>query len=514
MSGHRPLVILGLDTGDPDAIEQWVAEGHLPTIAGLMRRGAWGRTGGAELVCEYGVGLTLFSGVSRRDHGYYYFRQLEPETYDLVTVAPPTEAAPPFWWALRETDRRVLILDVPDNRPLAGLAGLQLANWATHHGSKYPPEAEPASLHDEALRVFGPQMRISSQHAPGADAAREIRDRLLERVRRKGALARDMLARGPFDLSVIFFSETDAASHALWRFRPEAAGAQTLSDEERALTHGLCEVYAAVDREIGELVDRLPEDADVFVVSLYGCQDEYPTSTLIGSFLGELGYHRERSGGGAANGAQGRDPLALVRRLVPLHVREAIGRRLPEAGQERLLAERLRTATDWSRTSAFAVPSLFTSFVRINLIGREPQGIVAPGAEYDDLLTRLEDDLRMLVDADTGKPAVRRAVRTTGLFGGPPPPQLPDLFVEWQPGPTMLTRVSHPRATLVQPQPGYCPDSQEKLTGFLAAAGPSVRPCGDLGEVDLLDLAPTFLRLLGCDAGMPLRGRPLPTLLV
>ena len=46
----RPLVILGLDTGDADAIEGWAAEGYLTTIAGLIERGAWGRIGGPELL--------------------------------------------------------------------------------------------------------------------------------------------------------------------------------------------------------------------------------------------------------------------------------------------------------------------------------------------------------------------------------------------------------------------------------------------------------------------------------
>jgi len=508
-----PLAILGLDTGDPDSIERWAAEGYLPTIAGLMHRGSWGRVGGPELVCEYGVGLTLFSGMSRSRHGYYYFRQLRPGTYDLVTVAPPVDHAPPFWSELRSTEQRVLVVDVPDVRPLRGLAGLQLSNWATHHGFKHGPEAEPPALLDDARRAFGPRLSIRPAHDPKPREARAILEQLLERVRRKGRLCRALLDRGPFDLSVLFFSETDAASHTFWGYRPEA-GRNGASEERRALKHGIRDVYAAIDRELGEIVARLPEETNVCLLSLYGCQDEYPTSTLIDSFLRSLGYHVEATaGGGGGCGRQSTDRLALARRVLPLGLRESIGRRLPGSAQERLLSERLRATTNWSRTTAFAIPSLFTSFVRVNLAGREPAGIVQPGAEYEAVLDRIAGDLRLLTDASTGAPAVRRAVRSTELFGGGPPAALPDLFVEWEPGPRLLTRVVHPRATLVQPAPAYCPDSQESLTGFVAAAGPSFRAGGDVGELDLADLAPTFLRLLERPPAPSMTGRPLGVIL-
>ncbi len=75
-----PLVVLGLDAGDPELLLRWACEGHLPRLAGILERGCWGRTSGAELVCEHGTWVSLLSGVSRARHGYYYYRQLVPGT--------------------------------------------------------------------------------------------------------------------------------------------------------------------------------------------------------------------------------------------------------------------------------------------------------------------------------------------------------------------------------------------------------------------------------------------------
>ena len=92
-----PLIVLGLDAGDPNFIQRWAEEGYLPTISKVMKRGCWARTTGPELISEHGTWVSLFSGISRSQHGYYYLRQLKPGSYDLHTVAGLDIHVPPFW---------------------------------------------------------------------------------------------------------------------------------------------------------------------------------------------------------------------------------------------------------------------------------------------------------------------------------------------------------------------------------------------------------------------------------
>jgi len=42
-----PLVIIGIDAGDPHFIQNWAQKGYLPTIVSMMKQGCWGQTGGA-----------------------------------------------------------------------------------------------------------------------------------------------------------------------------------------------------------------------------------------------------------------------------------------------------------------------------------------------------------------------------------------------------------------------------------------------------------------------------------
>ena len=57
--GQPPLVVLGVDAGDPELLLNWAGEGDLPTLAGILERGCWAGTSGAELVSEHGTWVSL-----------------------------------------------------------------------------------------------------------------------------------------------------------------------------------------------------------------------------------------------------------------------------------------------------------------------------------------------------------------------------------------------------------------------------------------------------------------------
>lgn len=483
-----PLVILGFDVGDPDSIQRWAGQGHLPTIASIMKRGCWGRTAGPELVCERGIGLSLFSGVSHSEHGFYHFRQLKPGTYELETVAAQDLGVLPLWSSLLGRGKKVAIMDVPEGALVAGLPGVQLANWATHDPPS-PAATEPAELLEEVRRIFGPQMIVDEELDSGFGRELEIYRLLLERVEKKGELCRNLLKRDSFDLVAIGFNDTHTAAHQFWKYRQEAHS-KDVTMKENQLTHAMRDVYRAVDKQMGLLLAQLPAGANVFILSLFGMQDQYPHTGLIEAFCRNLGYQAPPS-------LSRPGPLTLVRRIVPKSWRVAISRHLPRTTQERLLTDQLRRGTNWQRTSVFPIPCWDIGFLRVNLRGREPEGIVEPGAGYESLLDRLETDLEQLADAETGRPVVKKVVRTTRNYGCGPPAVLPDLFVEWEPTPRFRREVLHPRAALTQQKPISCPGSEETFHGFVAAAGPSIGARGPVGDISLLDFAPTFLSLLG-----------------
>jgi predicted AlkP superfamily phosphohydrolase/phosphomutase len=491
-----------MKVGDPASIERWAAEGHLPVIRSIMERGCHGRIAGPERICEHGSATTAFTGAPADRHGYYYFRRLVPGTYRLATFGAGQVEAQPFWARPDVFRGSVAVIDAPETFPVPGVKGHQLVNWNFHQADLNiaPHASEPPELLGEVRRLYGEPPDILGDTANGTpDEDRRDLDRFLRSVQTKGELCRHVVSLSEPDLVVAMFDESHTASHRYWRYRPQAEDGGA---EDDVLRNAIRTVYQAIDREMGLLLEQAGEGANVVVFSLFGMQDQYPTEELNEGLCRALGYQFRREGG------RGRTrPIDLARRLVPESWRVALSRRLPGRRQEVLLADLLASGTDWDRTTAFSLPSLYTGFIRVNLRGREPAGIVEPG-DYGKVLDSLEADLRKLEDPETGEPVIDSIVRTADIYGGAPPHRLPDLFVEWKSGTKLLERVRHPRGDLRQRRPTFCPGSEETLTGFVAAAGPGVGGRGPTGEMSLLDFAPTLISLLGAPRPADMPGRP------
>lgn len=496
-----PLVILGLDVGDPGWLERWASEGYLPTLASILERGVSARTTGPDLVTEHSVWVSLISGISVGQHGFYEYKRLRPGSYDLETITGRDLEVRPFW--SHAPARRAIAIDVPHCYPGPQTHGLHLSEWASHH-PYYAPAASPEGSLEEIERSFGGQIHIPEELDSKLRADRRIYERALARIEKKGALCRHLLMQDRFDAAVVVFGDSHLASHQFWEYRPEHRGERKI-DPRGELTHATRNVYQRIDHQMGAILDELPENTNVCVVSSTGLLDHFPTTGLIDTFCRELGYQASPTGSGRAT------LMSVVRQLVPHKLRYALSRWLPQKTQLRLMNEKFQSGTDWGRTTAFAIPSFFTSFLRVNLKGREPRGIVEPGIEYERLLDRLEADLGQLTHPRTGQPVVEDVIRTGAVFGAASTAVLPDLFVIWRPHLEYMDRIVHPNGELVAFPPEIFRGSDHSRSGFVALAGPSVQ-ARPIGDVSLLDLAPTFLILMGESVPREMTGKPLPIL--
>jgi predicted AlkP superfamily phosphohydrolase/phosphomutase len=334
-------------------------------------------------------------------------------------------------------------------------------------------------------------------------------ERLIARAARKGATVRALLAAASYDVVVAVFAESHTGAHQMWEYRRDAKGDGCRPDH--GMGDGLLRLYQAVDAEIGAIVDALPATANVFVVSSVGLLSQYPIEALTEDFCRKLGYQASPSPAAPVSGATPvrRSPTAMLRALVPESARNFVSRFLPLDVQARLLSEKFASATDWSRTSAYAPPGYYTGCVRVNLRGREPQGIVEPGVEYDAVLSRLEADFMALVDPDTGEKVIDRTVRTRAAFGESLNPVLPDLVVIWRAHDRPWLRIRHPRVELTQTPHPFHRGSHHITEGILVAAGPAIQAAGRSNDVSPLALAPTLLALLGIDAPDTMTATPL-----
>lgn len=148
--------------------------------------------------------------------------------------------------------------------------------------------------------------------------------------------------------------------------------------------------------------------------------------------------------------------------------------------------------------------------IRLNLAGREPQGILNAGAEADDFCRTLADDLLEIVDADSGRALIKRVLRVADHYQGPHLADLPDLLVEYDDanpvgskelhgGRNSTLTVRSPKIGVVKGTNTYGRSGEHRPDGLLIAAGPGIVSGAFQRRISVLDLAPTFTRLLGVD---------------
>jgi predicted AlkP superfamily phosphohydrolase/phosphomutase len=173
----------------------------------------------------------------------------------------------------------------------------------------------------------------------------------------------------------------------------------------------------------------------------------------------------------------------------------------------------------WDRTPAFTLRADLNGYIRINLQGREPRGIVPPG-EARGLCDRIQEGLLGFRDADSGEPLIEEIARSSEVFpAGERSSRLPDLIVRWN----ASSGASHHAIESLQlgrihrATPGRIPNGRSgnhAPHGFLIARGPGLAAGATLESgADILDLAPTALARLRATSRLPLAGKPLRQLI-
>jgi predicted AlkP superfamily phosphohydrolase/phosphomutase len=152
------------------------------------------------------------------------------------------------------------------------------------------------------------------------------------------------------------------------------------------------------------------------------------------------------------------------------------------------------TDIDWSRTTAYSVG--YGAPIFVNLRGRQSHGIVNPGAEYEELLARIERDLRDVRHPVTGEPYFAEMYRPADLYSGPFLAEAADLLPlprDWRNQGYGVHDFASNR--WLEPSPDRT--GTHRMDGILLFSGPGIKPGSTVTDAHLWDIAPTVLALMG-----------------
>jgi predicted AlkP superfamily phosphohydrolase/phosphomutase len=188
-------------------------------------------------------------------------------------------------------------------------------------------------------------------------------------------------------LLFFYFSSSDLQSHIFWWDSDEPhPGGRTPREAEKGF--GLVkQLYRRLDRVVGDLLDRYGSSATLIVMSDHGFAN-FGRQFALNSWLRNHGYL---------------DPQCSS----------------------------IRQGIDWSLTKAYG---LGINGLYLNLKGREPHGIVEPGAQAEELVALLKERLEKEATDENGEPAISTVYRADQVYSGPAMALAPDLIVGYRRG--------------------------------------------------------------------------------
>jgi predicted AlkP superfamily phosphohydrolase/phosphomutase len=163
---------------------------------------------------------------------------------------------------------------------------------------------------------------------------------------------------------------------------------------------------------------------------------------------------------------------------------------------------------DWSRTLAYSIGHVGQIYV--NVKGREPEGIVEPGPEYEAVRQQVTEVLQKLRHPESGQPLTDQVIPGDRVCHGPCSHRGPDLHVVLDgyraiSFPLFATD-NHIVTRQIRGDSGC-----HRLHGILIAWGSGIRSKLQLRikGARILDLAPTVLHLMGLPVPEDMDGRVL-----
>lgn len=492
MAANTKVLVIGADSMEKDLILKWIEEGRLPNFKALKERSVWGLSDNPPRRYSGAVWPCFYTGVNPDTHGQYIHTAFNTETYEFKGVRPPIDQRPPFWADPSMADKKIAIFNLTYAPLSKDLNGLQVMEWGVHdmHNidgrdydfDTYPPELKNTIIEKYGLDPVGPTDIIGRS----AEGFVDFRETLVARVENKCALACDTLKEGEWDLFITTFDECHTVGHQCWHLHDPN---HPLHDEiERDIGDPILDVFVAIDDAIGRIIECAGEDVFVLFLGSHGMGPLYDGTRILDDVLRQLEQKDQSTGVGLLNflgRAWAALPSGLRNFLRPIRLK--LGKKIFQS----------LTAGDRAARTCFTIPTQdLTAGIRVNLVGRESEGKINPGPEYEAFTNKLIDDLDDLVDGGTGDKAIEKISRTAEMDYGEQVGELPDLIVQWRV--PNLTSIQSAKVEKIEAVYGSR-KGDHKPWGIFFAAGPGIDE-GELNEaVSVIDYAPTIAHILGSE---------------
>ncbi|RLE73134.1 MAG: hypothetical protein DRJ45_00705 [Thermoprotei archaeon] len=469
------VVIVGLDGVPWSVINRLYEDGVVDVLPEIAKEGAHGTL--TSIIPPYTVPAwtSMATGVNPGKHGAYSTHVPQPD-YSLRLLTSGDVLYPRVYECLSMCGMESVVVNLPLSYPPRLFRGVMVSDWL-YPKLKVYPEEESAFL-----RGYSQPDPLWALYSP-AGYSRTLLEGLNGRI---GAIKR-LFQNVNWDMFFVVFSETDFLLH---------------KDYENIInggnSHPSRNVFHKIDSFVGWILDRLPQDCLLLVVSDHGFA-KYRCVVHVNSLLRNLGLITLKAFRRGTTDFSGRLPIPrFAYRYIyrSRNLRRLVGPVLDYLGFN---SASLYLRIPASKSYAFMLPDHFGIYINSRDIF---SNWLLKKREAVSIKRKLIRLLRRIKNPKNGNHLFSAVYAREDVFSGPNVHRIPHIILV----PSAPCWMDHEIAGAPVEVRTHIDHS---LTGMVVLYGCDVKAGTKLKGASLLDITPTILHYLGLSVDSRADGRPL-----
>lgn len=502
----KKVFVIGLDGLSFDMLNQIRNKYNLKNINKLLSDGA---AGPLRSVIPYSSApnwASITTGVNPGKHGFYSFFFPKDNAYEYQFPNSTHVKVDRLWDIIGRNGKSSLVVNVPGTYPPREITGSMVTGMLTPDiNSNF---AYPSSLADEIRERF-PDYTFDTNwknyQNTGIDSLIEA---LLISVKMRRDLIFYLLEKHSIDFGIVVYTETDRLFHSALNLIDENHPG---FDKEASIRNqsNIMEIFRVIDESIGEIIRNYMQSGNIILLSDHGFAPAYKR-LYLNNWLLEQKLLSIRNNDETSSKHIFKKCLKGVLQIL-IRDNKKRGR-----FQEKLLyflrgkkglAAIVNLADsfsrmDWSKTKAYYLQEWG---IRINLKGREPQGVVEK-EEYENVRNSIIKSILKFKDPENNNLIIKQALKREDVYEGDEFESAPDivLIAEDAPGYEITSDTSINDIF----SPVGWKTGDHSLFGMFLIAGDNIQN-RSLDNISVKDIVPTVLYTFGIPVPQYMDGKVL-----
>jgi len=484
----KKVLTIGLDGATFDYIFPLIQKGKLPNIKRLIKNGVWGYLRTTFPPITGSAWPSFMTGKTPAKHGVFDFIQQSIKE-DVSLVNSRSIDGETIFDMLSRHNKKVIAINVPVTYPPWKINGIMITGMLSPENGEitYPPELK-AELGDYRVDI-----RTSYKEGKEQEMIDDLEELLVKRTK----LTKRLLKEQDWDFAMVVFRGTDLIPHYFRKYMDKKHPKYPTSN--RKFRGAIDDIYEKTDSAIGELLESVPKDTAVFLMSDHG-HGRLRKMINLNIWLLQNGFLALKKTPRVRIRYNlfkfGFTPQNVYNVLSRLGIQNIIPKFSRQARNKILNSILSFSAVDWSRTKAYSLGHI--GQIYINLRGREKFGIVSRGGEYESVRNEIIEKLMKLEDPETNQRVINKIVKKEEYYtdGGPYLDKMSDLFV-------FTKGHEYESFALLAMSPKIFSEHFKKqsgwhnMEGIFVAYGNEIKSGVKVDNPKIYDIAPTVLYTMG-----------------